>query len=553
MVCSWLHQRCQPPPSDHPSAAPFSSEVYAPDYSPYLPLGGYSAWFALGYISGANLLQSTIQEKGAVQHFRKRASPMAFSTPKDRSISTLINPTQGDEQFSVDEITDVVVTKKDELDSGHELPDHSGVGEEKIPVIGMSFGSLPLAQKFYANYAKKVGFVTKIRNMNFDKMRKESKIPVNQSIYCTREGYRESRGEESWVVSRLELRYSHPCSAKKVVHYHEYRELTMQAKCVITYNDEAGIRPNKTYLALANEVGGSSNLGFSEKDVRNYITSNLRCFDDNEDFQGMMNYFVRMKEINPDFFYTIYVDDANKFRSALWVDARCRALYECYGDVVSFDTTYRRNRHDQPFASFVSVNHHGSLLFLAVLYMGARRSLVLSECSRSGYRELNAMMNHIVWNSPSTESFEVDWAGFIKQINLGQNRWTLQLGVRKKTDCVVRSIEQKGDTISIKVDGQKVFWGKLVYHTFIVEFDPLSRKGQCECNKFESARILCCHTFAVWSYYRVDTVPSCYVIPRLSKNVIHKHTYIKSSHDVARNDESDNLFRHLCSEFYNVS
>ncbi|KAL4306236.1 hypothetical protein AHAS_Ahas16G0158100 [Arachis hypogaea] len=96
----------------------------------------------------------------------------------------------------------------------------------------MSFGSLPLAQKFYANYAKIVGFGTKIRNTNFDKMQKESNIPVNQSIQCTREGYRESRvntatrenritatrcrarmyvvldkEKESWVVSRLELRH----------------------------------------------------------------------------------------------------------------------------------------------------------------------------------------------------------------------------------------------------------------------------------------------------------------------------------------------------------
>ncbi|XP_016195186.1 protein FAR1-RELATED SEQUENCE 4-like [Arachis ipaensis] len=130
---------------------------------------------------------------------------------------------------------------------------------------------------------------------------------------------------------------------------------------------------------------------------------------------------------------------------------------------------------------------------------------------------------------------------------------TLQLEVRKKTDCVVRSTEQKGDTISIKVDEQKVFWGKPVYHTFIVEFDPLSRKSRCECNKFESVGILCCHILAVCSYYRVDTVPSCYVLPRWSKNVIRKHTYIKSSHDVARSNETHNLFKHLCSEFYNVA
>ncbi|XP_057733896.1 protein FAR1-RELATED SEQUENCE 5-like [Arachis stenosperma] len=343
---------------------------------------------------------------------------MAFSTPEGGSISTLINPTQGDEQFSVgevviqeqegskvDEITDVVVTRKDELDSGHELPDHSGVGEEKIPVIGMSFGSLLLAQKFYANYAKKVLLVTKIRNTNFNKTRKKSKILVNQSIYYTREGYRECRvnaatranriiamrcratmyvmldkEKESWVVSRLELRHSHSYSAKKVVHYHEYRELTMHAKCVITDNVEVGIRPNKMYLALVNKVGGFSNLGFSEKDVRNYITSNLRCSDDNEDFQGMMNYFVRMKEINPNFFYAIDVDNANKFRSALWVDARCRTSYEYYGDVVSFDTTYRRNMsvylllsytYGLSFAFFVGVNHHGKSTFFGCALLGS--------------------------------------------------------------------------------------------------------------------------------------------------------------------------------------
>ncbi|XP_057744754.1 protein FAR1-RELATED SEQUENCE 6-like [Arachis stenosperma] len=351
---------------------------------------------------------------------------MAFSPTEGESITTLTNPTQGGEQFNVDEldiqeqvgckfdkITDVIVTRKDELDDEHQLLDHSGVGEEEIPVVGMSFGSLPLAQKFYANYAKKVGFVTKIRNTNFDKTRKESKIPVNQSIYCTRE--------------------------EKAVHYHEYQELTMHAKCVITDNDKAGIRPNKTYLALTNE--------------------------------GMMNYFVRMKEINPNFFYAIDVDDANKFRSALWVDARCRASYEYYGDVVSFDTTYRRNRHGLPFASFVDVNHHEKSTFLGCALLGseeipsfewvftqwvrcvgtAPRGIITDQFKAmtgairnvlpdtvhrwciwhimkksqfklgayARYGELHAMMNHIVWNSPSTELFESDWA----DLYANQRKW----------------------------------------------------------------------------------------------------------------------------------
>ncbi|XP_016177880.1 protein FAR1-RELATED SEQUENCE 5-like [Arachis ipaensis] len=92
-----------------------------------------------------------------------------------------------------------------------------------------------------------------------------------------------------------------------------------------------------------------------------------------------------------------------------------------------------------------------------------------------------------------------------------------------------------------------------MFRTLQLEFDPLSQKSRCECNKFESVGILCYHIFAVWSYYRVDTVPSCYVLPRWSKNVIRKYTYIKSIHDVARSNESHNMFRQLCSEFYNVA
>ncbi|MED6138681.1 hypothetical protein PIB30_076745 [Stylosanthes scabra] len=87
----------------------------------------------------------------------------------------------------------------------------------------------------------------------------------------------------TWFHAIFEAKHTHACSPQKSLHYHEYRELNMHAKCVIEDNDEAGIRPNKTYLALSNEVGGASNLNFSEKDVRNYITCKLRTSDPNHE------------------------------------------------------------------------------------------------------------------------------------------------------------------------------------------------------------------------------------------------------------------------------
>ncbi|RYQ89152.1 hypothetical protein Ahy_B09g095954 isoform E [Arachis hypogaea] len=104
-----------------------------------------------------------------------------------------------------------------------------------------------------------------------------------------------------------------------------------------------------------------------------YVIQNnarLRTSNANADVREMMNYFMRMKDINPNFFYAVQLDDECKFRSAVWVDARCRASYEYYGDVVSLDSTYSTNRHGLPFASFVGVNHHGKSTPLGCALLG---------------------------------------------------------------------------------------------------------------------------------------------------------------------------------------
>ncbi|RYR65339.1 hypothetical protein Ahy_A03g011272 [Arachis hypogaea] len=197
---------------------------------------------------------------------------------------------------------------------------------------------------------------------------------------------------------------------------------------------------------------------------------------------------------------------------------RCKvqASYEYYEDVVSFDTTYRRNRHGLPFASFVGVNHHEKSSLLDCTLLGSKeiprfewvftqlvrcvgvapRRIITDQCKAmaGAIRKFVHEYDNVLGNKEQKELEDdaVDSKGVIPCIvSTGIERQfqqeytsnmfrTLQLEVRKKTHCVVRSIEQKGDTISIKVDEQKVFWGKPVYHTFIVEFDPLSRKGQAQ-------------------------------------------------------------------------
>ncbi|XP_016165223.1 protein FAR1-RELATED SEQUENCE 5-like [Arachis ipaensis] len=510
-----------------------------------------------------------------------------------------------------------------------------------------------------------------------------TKQPINQSIHCNRKGFRASRvkspirkntmagvgcrariyakfdrKKHDWVLLKVELNHSHPCSTKKAMHYHKNRELTMHAKCIIEVNDEAGIRPNKTFLALANEVGGPSNLGFSEKDVRNYISSRLRSTNVNADVKEMLNYFMRMKELNPNYFYAVNINEDNKFTSAVWVDARCRASYEYYGDVVSFDTTYSTNWHGFPFAAFISVNHHGKSTLLGYTLLGSEEISNFEwvftqwlECMGTAPKgiitdQCKSMFGAI---KKSVEDFEDHWTEFIDDFNLHDNRWLSGLCLFRKIMCrkcldvvvFLYSVIEKvlmhgfvfGGFVSVldlfedrhmwvpiffkgqfwasmrstqRSEGMHLFFGgylncKTSLVQFIHEFDnvletkeqkeleddaadsrgliPYStrsaierrfqkeytnemfrdvqtefeKKAGCIIRAVDEQGILCCHCLVVLSSYKVNEVPSCYVLPRWSKNIKRKHTYIKSSHDVRRSDESHNIFRGLCAHFYNVA
>jgi hypothetical protein len=51
-----------------------------------------------------------------------------------------------------------------------------------------------------------------------------------------------------------------------------------------------------------------------------------------------------------------------------WAHGGSVLSYQSFGDVVTFDTTYRTNLYNLPFGLFVGVNHHyQSIMFGAVL------------------------------------------------------------------------------------------------------------------------------------------------------------------------------------------
>ncbi|XP_057730907.1 protein FAR1-RELATED SEQUENCE 5-like [Arachis stenosperma] len=129
----------------------------------------------------------------------------------------------------------------------------------------------------------------------------------------------------------------------------------------------------------------------------------------------------------------------------------------------------------------------------------------------------------------------------------------VQIEFVRKANCRVSVVDEQGPVVCVKVEEEKLLNDTILCVPYDVHFDRSTHELRCECNLFESSGVLCCHCLEVFHSYKVYKVPSCYILPRWSKKIKRKHTYVKSSHDVSRSDESHVAFRKLCAHFYNVA
>jgi hypothetical protein len=86
------------------------------------------------------------------------------------------------------------------------------------------------------------------------------------------------------------------------------------------------------------------------------------------DMAKTLEVFGRIKKKDPGFVIAMDIDDKKRVRSLLFSHGSSRVDYASFGDVVTFDTTYRTNLYNLPFGLFVGVNNHfQSIIFAGVL------------------------------------------------------------------------------------------------------------------------------------------------------------------------------------------
>ncbi|XP_062081126.1 protein FAR-RED IMPAIRED RESPONSE 1-like [Humulus lupulus] len=176
----------------------------------------------------------------------------------------------------------------------------------------------------------------------------------------------------------------------------------------------------------------------------------------------------------------IDLDDGGRIKNVFWANSRSRALYQEFGDVVTFDTTYLTNKYDLPFAPFVGVNHHGHSIFLGCRLLSNEDTstfillfkiwlVCMNECAPAAiitdqattmkkaievvfpksrhrwclwlmlkkvpeklrgynaYEQKKNVLKNVIYDSLTIEDFEEKWGQFLKEFNLSENVWLISL------------------------------------------------------------------------------------------------------------------------------
>ncbi|XP_073359443.1 protein FAR1-RELATED SEQUENCE 5-like [Aegilops tauschii subsp. strangulata] len=106
------------------------------------------------------------------------------------------------------------------------------------------------------------------------------------------------------------------------------------------------------------------NVPFTKRALRN-LCGKISREQAEEDVRKTMEVFHDLCSKDPQFTYRVQADKEGRISNLMWATGNSRLQYNFFGDVITFDTTYRTNLYDMPFGLFVGVNNHFQSIILA--------------------------------------------------------------------------------------------------------------------------------------------------------------------------------------------
>ncbi|XP_059668724.1 protein FAR1-RELATED SEQUENCE 5-like [Cornus florida] len=104
--------------------------------------------------------------------------------------------------------------------------------------------------------------------------------------------------------------------------------------------------------------GGKESVGYLKVDLKNYRRTQRQKELLYGEAAWLVDYFETRGCEDPLFFYSLKLDTEQMITNIFWSDCKMNIDYGQFGDVISFDITYKVVHGNRPFAIFLGMNHH---------------------------------------------------------------------------------------------------------------------------------------------------------------------------------------------------
>ncbi|XP_068654934.1 protein FAR1-RELATED SEQUENCE 5-like isoform X1 [Aristolochia californica] len=263
------------------------------------------------------------------------------------------------------------------------------------PYEGMELESEEAARIFYSTYARRTGFRSRISKNR--RSRKDGEV-IARKFVCCKEGFRAKQHENKkeriyrpraitrlgceamvmvkkqsngqWVVAKFVKEHNHALlDPSKMRCIRTHSNASDASKKLLEGSEEEKMGKNETSMVSGGNERQINNLDTPEEGIGNHNgTVRKRKRSPERSTQSILDYLKRMQSENPAFFYATQQDEDESLCCIFWADARSRLAYNYFGDVVCFDTRFKTENYEIPFASFTGLNHHQQpILFGCVL------------------------------------------------------------------------------------------------------------------------------------------------------------------------------------------
>ncbi|XP_062088712.1 protein FAR1-RELATED SEQUENCE 5-like [Humulus lupulus] len=254
----------------------------------------------------------------------------------------------------------------------------------KEDIIGKHLESLDKWEEFFSEYSKWMGFSVRKEDVRRD----HENNPWQRKWVCSNQGFRREKWtnllnrkkkprpitrtgclallrvnldmtENTWVAKDFNPKHNHELASKRELHFlRSNRAIPESIGAQVMSMRRSGIRTCHIFNHLAQERGGREYVPFLKKDLYNWIgRQRLLQHEEETDAEGALGYLACMGRSDTDFFETHTIDVENRLADLFWADGISRRDYACFGDIMAFDSTYKKNSYNKPLLIFVGLNH----------------------------------------------------------------------------------------------------------------------------------------------------------------------------------------------------